>query len=191
MSKLIYGVGTNSGGKYKATVDGKKTKAYVAWFNMLQRAYCPKYQAKQPTYTCCSVDEAFHDFQDFAEWFEGHEYSYHGYELDKDLLVAGNKIYSPDYCVFVPSQLNTLLIDRAAERGEYPQGVGFVKTRGRFRSRLNINGKRKHLGYFDTPQEAYQVYKTAKESYVKTKALEWQDRIANNVFEALMNWKLS
>ena len=54
-----------------------------------------------------------------------------------------------------------------------------------------INGKNKHLGYFDTPQEAYQVYKTAKEAHVKEKALEWQDRIADNAFQALMNWKLS
>lgn len=191
MSKLILGVGFNSGGKYKATIDGKKAKSYATWQNMLYRAYCPKYQARQPTYIGCSVDGEWHDFQDFADWFSNHKYSDYGYELDKDLLLPGNKIYTPNRCVFVPSQLNNLLLDRDAARGQYKQGVDFNKRRNKFRAQMSLNGKKQHIGYFDTPQEARQVYKTVKEAYVKEKALEWQDRIADNVFQALMDWQLT
>ncbi len=191
MSKLMYGKGTNSKGKHKVSVKGVHTPAYKTWRNMLQRAYCPKTHAKQPTYIGCSIDGEWHDFQDFAEWFENHEYSNHGYHLDKDLLIPGNKIYTPDRCVFVPSQLNNLLLDSGASRGQYPQGIRFYKNTNRFRASININGKKQHLGYFDCPNEAYTVYRKAKEANVKRMALEWQDRIAIDVFQALMNWQLT
>lgn len=191
MSTLILGVGTNSGGRYKTAIDGKITQSYATWQNMLSRAYCPKVKAQRPTYISCSVVEEWLEYQEFAEWFENHEYSNHGYQLDKDLLLPDNKIYAPDRCVFVPSQLNNLLLDRGAARGQYPQGVNFYKDTNRFVARVKVDGKQQHLGYFDTPQEARQAYKVAKEANVKRMALEWQDRIADNVFQALMNWRLT
>ena len=127
MSKLIYGVATNSGGKYKSRVDVKMAKPYVTWKNMLQRAYCQKYQAKQPTYIGCSVSDEWLDYQVFAEWFCEQEYSDIGYDLDKDLLVAGNKVYSPEACSFIPRELNSILTDCKAARTNLPQGVSFDK----------------------------------------------------------------
>ena len=62
---------------------------------------------------------------------------------------------------------------------------------GKYFASMKVHGKKQHLGYFDCPQEAYQVYKTAKEANVKRMALEWQDRIADDVFQALMQWSLS
>lgn len=191
MSKLILGVATNSGGKYKSKIGGKRAEAYTTWYSMLQRSYYPKLHASRPTYIGCSVSDQWLEYQDFAEWFEAHEYSNHGYELDKDLLLPGNKIYTPDRCAFVPSQLNSLLTDHGATRGQYPQGVSLNKNTNNFRARITIDGKQRCLGCFDTELDAYLAYKEAKEANVKRMALEWQDRIANNVFEALMNWKLS
>lgn len=190
MQKLFYGVGTNSKGKHKAGVDGKITKSYNAWRNMLQRAYCPKYQAGKPTYIGCSVADKWLEYQEFAEWFENHDYSDYGYQLDKDLLTPGNKIYAPDRCVFVPRQLNTLLTDSGAIRGQYPQGVSFHKRCNKFTASININSKNKGLGYFDTEIEAYNAYKEAKERHVKNTALKWANSIQWEVFKALMLWEL-
>lgn len=188
--KLIFGVGTNSRGKHKATIDGKITKSYGTWHGMLRRAYCPKRHASRPTYIGCSVTDEWLEYQEFAEWFSNHEYSNHGYELDKDLLIPGNKIYAPDRCVFVPQQLNSLLLDSGATRGQYKQGVCFYKRADKFVTSIRINGKLKGLGRFDTEIEAYNAYKEAKEAHVKHMANLWQDRIADNVFQALMNWQL-
>lgn len=188
MSKLILGVGTNSRGKYKSR--GKMAKAHTAWYNMLQRTYCSKLHAKYPTYIGCSVAEEWLEYQNFAEWFENHEYSNCDYHFDKDLLVPGNKVYAPDRCAFVPRQLNNLLLDSGAARGQYKQGVIFYKNGNRFRARIRIDGKLKGLGYFDTEQEAYQAYKTAKEARVKDMANRWRDDIADEVYRALINWEL-
>ena len=188
--KLIYGIAYNSKGKHKAAENGKITNAYDTWRAMMRRCYDVKAQEKHPTYLDCSVDERFHDFQDFADWFYDNPYSNLGYHLDKDLLFPSNKIYSPETCCFVPQELNSLLTDHRSARGDLPQGVCLHKSSGKFRARVGVDGKRRSLGCFDCPNEAYQTYKSAKERYVKNKALEWANRIEWNVFVALMNWTL-
>ena len=190
MSKLFYGVAYNSKGKHKARENGKRTKSYQTWRDMIRRCYDPKMLKESPTYVGCSVDERWHDFQDFAEWLYDNPYSNLGYHLDKDLLFPNNKIYSPETCCFVPQELNSLLTDRRSARGDLPQGVDFNKASGRFRARVRNNGKSKLLGYFDCPNKAYQAYKLAKERYVKNTALAWANRVDWDVFLALMNWTL-
>jgi hypothetical protein len=44
-------------------------------------------------------------------------------------------------------------------------GVSFFKGTNRFYSYIQVNGKKMHLGYFDTPDEAHQVYLQAKRKY--------------------------
>lgn len=190
MKKLILGVATNSGGHYKTEIDGKTPKSYNTWKSMLRRVYCPKLHVVRPTYIGCSVAEEWLEYQNFAEWFENHEYSNCGYQLDKDLLIPGNKIYAPDLCVFVPLQLNNLLLDSKATRGQYKQGVSFYKNTNKFMAQIKIDGKNNNLGYFDTELEAYFAYKKAKEQYVKDSANLWRNNIADEVYHALMNWQL-
>lgn len=191
MNKSTYGVGYNSRRKHKTGVDGKTTSTYRAWHNMLRRCYDQDYQEKSPTYIGCTVSEQWHDFQDFADWFHSYHCRETNYQLDKDLLIPNNKIYSPSTCCFVPRELNSILTDGAAVRGVYPQGVCFDRSAGGYSARLRINGKSKYLGNFECPDEAYQAYKLAKEVYVKEKAIEWRDRIDERVFNALMNWSLA
>ena len=187
---LIYGVGRNSRRNHKSRMGNKKTKAYAAWHCALQRCYDPKFHERSPTYIGCSVDKRWHDFQDFADWFYGHEYGDLGYALDKDLLLPDNKIYSPETCCLVPTEINNLLLDNQKARGELPQGVDFHKKRGLYRVKISISGKSKTLGFFNCPNEAHQVYKEAKERHVKNTALSWADRIEHDVFVALINWTL-
>lgn len=190
MSKSFYGVAYNSKGKHKARINGTNTSAYTAWHSMIARCYCAKLHARKPTYADCTIDDRWLDFQDFADWYYSHPYRELGYELDKDLLFPNNKIYSPETCCFVPQELNKLLLSHASARGVCPQGVYYHKPTGKYLARMKYNGKSRHLGLFGCPQEAHQAYKKTKEAYVKEKALEWQDQIADNMFQALMNWTL-
>lgn len=101
----VYGVGYLGDGPYSASLIGKYTKVYYTWRAMLQRCYCSMYQENKPTYEGCTVADEWHNFQNFAKWFEDNYIE--GYELDKDLKVEGNKIYSPEACMFVSKQHNT------------------------------------------------------------------------------------
>ena len=114
-----------------------------------------------------------------------------GWELDKDILQKGNKLYSKDTCCFVPHEINMLLTKRDNARGEYPIGVCFHKASGKFMAYLTINGKMKFLGRFTTPEEAFQAYKLAKEAYIKAVAEKWKHLLDNRVFQALMVYEVA
>lgn len=108
-----------------------------------------------------------------------------GWHLDKDILVKGNKVYSPETCRFVPPELNSLLVNSRATRGEFPVGVYYDVSRSKFQSYIRMHGKRKHLGRFVTPEEAFQAYKQAKEDYIKEVAELYKDQIDIRVFMKL------
>ena len=180
--KLVYGVGVKGDGVAK--VNGKNTKAYKTWQHMLERCYDPKKLSKQPTYIGCSVCSEWLFFPTFQKWFD--ENHVDGFQLDKDLLVSGNKIYGSDTCVFVPPAINSLFTDHGRARGEYPIGVTFEKQRGKFKANLRVDGTLKHLGYFGTEDEAHRTYLIAKKENVIRMAEVWKDKIPSKLYEALI-----
>lgn len=114
--------------------------------------------------------------------------------LDKDILVKGNKIYSPETCVFVPERINTLFIKKDNDRGVIPVGVRRVGNK--YRARCNYiaidnKNKRKELGTFDTPEDAfYKGYKLFKEDYIKEMAERYKDKIPENIYKALYRYEV-
>lgn len=167
--KLVHGIGINDADyAVQPTVNGKQIKCpfYERWKEMLKRGYDPKYHKKNPTYIGVTVCEEWHYFMNFRKWMK--KQNWEGLELDKDILYPNNKIYSPEMCVFVSTELNNLLTNSAAARGEYPQGVCLAKYCQKFRATINIHGKQTHIGYYNTSQEAYQAYLNAKISHIKT-----------------------
>ncbi|ATW62060.1 hypothetical protein [Dickeya phage Coodle] len=159
MGKLIYGVGFND---MDSTISKLRfgSKAYDAWRNMLQRCYDPKFHLRYTTYLNCSVCKEWFSFKNFYSWFvlnyiEGHQ-------LDKDILVPGNKEYSPDKCVFIPHWLNSFTTNKVNRRGKYPIGVSAY--RGGYVSHCNnpFNGNQEHLGCFVSAEEAYQSWLNKK-----------------------------
>jgi len=187
---LVCGVGVNDwAGRIK--VGGKAIWEYKLWQNMLERCFSEKYKQNQPTYegvTCSKEWISMTKFIEDVSQMKGFGLS--GWELDKDILVKGNKLYSKDTCCFVPLEVNMLLVKRDNARGEFPVGVCFHKYAGKFMARLTINGKVKHLGLFNTAEEAFQVYKLAKEANIKVVAQKWQHLLDERVFQALMTYEV-
>lgn len=105
MSPSVCGVGFMGKGVFKSIARGVVTKEYKTWINMLNRCYDPMYQARCPTYVGCSVCAEWHNFQNFAEWMSTQDHE--GKQLDKDIKVEGNKVYSPDTCTFATPADNT------------------------------------------------------------------------------------
>jgi len=185
----VFGVGYFGQGKYTAKIKGKHTKAYTVWHGMIERGYCIKLKEKRPTYKNVTVCKEWHNFQNFAEWYEENWKSHMtGWHLDKDILVRGNKVYSPTTCRFVPPIINTLLISCLSKRGEYP--IGVYKAAKKFICRVHINGKRIRFGVFNSPEEAFYVYKCIKEKEIKRMASIWKETLDLEIYESLYNWEI-
>lgn len=183
----IYGVGVND---YEGAIrsNGVLLYAYGCWQKMIERCYREGYFIKAPTYKGCSVCDEWHYFSNFKKWFD--ENYVDGYALDKDILVKGNKVYSPQTCCFVPTEINTLLVKKNATRGKYPIGVSM--NYGKYRAQIKKYGKAVVIGTFDTPEEAFKAYKQAKEAHIQEVATQYfnEGKITEKVYNALMNYKV-
>jgi hypothetical protein len=165
--KPVYGIGTNDADYLtKIERNGKRYMCpfYTKWKGMLERGYCPKLHKQQPTYADCSVAEEWHLFSTFKDWMRSQNGL--GLELDKDILLIGNRIYSPETCCFVTRQINGLLNDHAAARGESPPGVCWDKKASKYRAQIRIHGKKTFIGLFTTVEAAEQAYNAAKKAYI-------------------------
>ena len=184
----MYKVGYNSKSKGYTT----KTPCHRAWYNMLKRSYREAYHSEEPAYSKCSVCEEWLDYQNFAEWYQENIYTVKGecVCIDKDLLIKGNKIYSPTTCVFLPETLNKLLIGTSVSKGEYPVGVSYHKHNNKFVSYISTPTGRRFLGYFDTPDKAATVYKTEKESLIRSMADKYKEVLPPLVYNQLMEYKI-
>ena len=94
LSPMVIGVGYMGDGTHKPTLNGKHTKPYKTWVGMIERCYCTKRLLRFPTYSDCTVCDEWHNFQNFAIWFDDNYIE--GYHLDKDVKIKGNRVYSPD-----------------------------------------------------------------------------------------------
>lgn len=186
----VHGVGYVGQGNYSKTTD---EDVYNTWTNMLMRCYDMKYQLRQPTYIGCEVYSEWHCFQNFAEWYYDNYYEIpeQTMALDKDALCKGNRIYSPDTCVFVPQCINNLFVKRDRDRGNLPLGVSFHKQRSKYRARCHDgSGHEIHLGLYNTPEEAFDVYKQYKEQLIKDVADEYRDLIPEVLYNAMINYEV-
>ena len=108
----VCGVGCLGEGPHRSMVSYRATKPYVHWLAMMHRCYLPAAQARKPSYVGCVVAPEWHNFQNFAQWFET-TYPGGDYQLDKDTLVAGNRVYGPTTCVWLTPSDNSAAANRS------------------------------------------------------------------------------
>lgn len=200
--KKVYGVGINDADytiKVNETlgyVDGKQIQRvvwtcpfYKRWVDMLKRCYNSYDLTKNPTYMGCSVCYDWLTFSNFRKWMSSQDWE--GKQLDKDILVRGNKVYSPETCVFLPSEVNSFIVETRQSVENWPTGVDFKQSVGKFRARCKeVAGKSKHLGYYDTPEEAHEAWK--KEKIIQAKLLaskQTDERVAKALIDRYENFK--
>lgn len=174
-------------------MNGKHTDYYAKWNGMFRRCYSPKSLNNHPTYIGCSVSLEWHTLSTFKDWYYSQpNYGKSDIQLDKDILVKGNKIYGPLYCRLVPQRINLLLIDSRAARGAFPVGVYFHKASGKYKALCNDGTKKKYLGCFVDPDSAFTVYKNYKEQLIKYVADDYysQNLIGTDIHNALINWTI-
>ena len=204
VKKLVYGVGINDADyvvqKWDIIiVNGKQKKKliwfcpyYRAWTSMLKRCYSIKTQNNQPTYIGCTVTDEWLTFTVFKNWMMTQDWEDN--QLDKDLLFEGNKVYSPETCVFVSGMVNTFTTDRGNDRGEFLIGVCWDKGKSKFKSQCGnpFTKKKEYLGLFDCEQEAHQAWLTRKlELACELAATQTDERVAEALIDRYLNYKTS
>ncbi len=131
---------------------------YERWFGILKRCFGSNRLTKYPSYKDCTICEEWLTFSNFKRWMETQDWE--GNHLDKDILFEGNKLYSPETCVFVSRAINNFVNTNTAQNKErlLPLGVYWHVRVGKFAASCGA----KFLGYFEDPDaasNAYRVYK--------------------------------
>lgn len=180
--KKIYGVGIMD------VPSGTSDKAWIYWKGMLWRCYDSSCKQRDTVYRGCTVCEEWLRFSNFKNWFyEESNYS-EGYHLDKDILVQGNRLYSPETCCFVPQKLNKAVMLSRNKKSHLPIGVTYNKISHKYAAG-NPLGKRR---YFETANEAHEFYKKQKVLYVQKLAKEYykENKISGKIYNSLLNFKI-
>lgn len=190
----VCGVGM-IGDKYPSKTNDNLLREYDAWKSMLNRCYNVKYKEKYPTYqsvTCC---EEWLLYENFYEWLHSQEnfdkwVNQERWSVDKDILVKGNKIYSPETCCLVSMDINQLFSRHKSDKKMLP--IGVKKVGVVFQALCYCNGKENYIGTYKTIEEAFLAYKTYKEDLIKRVAQEEYDKgnITKRCYEAMLNYKV-
>ena len=168
----------------------KDLKSYSLWRGMMKRSESFEYKTAKPTYKDCSMSENFKDFNYFHDWcLQQRGYGLANFELDKDILIKGNKHYSEDTCCLVPKQINMLFIFPSDKKSNLPLGVYYNKSNGYYVSCVpTCDGKL--VKYSKTPEEAFLKYKEDKENHIKSMANKFKDSISDKVYERLIGYEI-
>jgi len=181
LAKSVYGVGFVGIGPHKPTLKGVKNPAYTYWHAMMTRCY----GISLSNYDDCSVDTKWHNFQNFADWYETYTFKKDGFQLDKDLKIKGNRVYSEDACSFVPRAINALF---SVKPTQTDTGTHFRKDCGKYTAQINFQGEFIFLGYHETCEQAVLAYKTGKSLIANKLANEYKHEIDPDVYKSLSNW---
>lgn len=178
-------------GRAKGTENGKVKKSYRTWHSMINRCYNKKFHNIEKTYKDCSVCDEWLCYENFEKWYNKNYYEIdrEKMNLDKDIIIKGNKVYSPDTCCFVPQRINKLFIKNDKIRGDLPIGVSHNRSRHNYLVQCCTKTNRTKK-YFKDKNKAFLFYKNTKEKYIKEVADEYKDKIPQKLYEAMYNWKV-
>lgn len=178
----LFGIGINDANYLTSPyIDGKQIRCpiYAMWARMFERAYCSKKHAKFPSYIGCTVDERWHSFMSFREWVLAQPH-WEGLELDKDLLFPGNKVYSPDTCLFVSIAVNAFLTHKKKTGSLTPVGIT-QRPSGKYRVEIQDgNGSRWRSTVIADLDSAINVYNQKKLEFAQDLAsVQTDPRVAS------------
>lgn len=185
-TKSIYGIEIND-----STLSSDKS-VIDKWRQMLFRCYSGEYAKEHPTYIGCTVCDEWLKFSNFERWVvEQGVRNVKKYDLDKDLFsYGGEKIYSPSTCCLLPHRLNSLLVVTTSKKSGLPRGV-YRRESGKYRIILSFSTIKTYAQY-QTADEAFEAYKTAKEKHIRELASEFYAKhsISKRVYDALMKFEV-
>jgi len=171
LRKPVYGVGINDVMIPYFT----STRTWKTWSGIIRRTdnRDPKWinEQNKTSYIGCTLDSRWYKLSAFKEWIEQWD-DFENKEVDKDILIPGNKIYGPDTCLMVRPIVNSWF--KPTVVGDLPRGVCWNpawkrgKSPNPYRAQITpIGGKRTGLGVYGTIEEASAVFEKARKEQIK------------------------
>jgi hypothetical protein len=198
--RSVYNVGYLGIGPYKSTINYDTTKQYETWSGMMHRCYDILTLMRSPSYSKVIVDPIWHNYQNFALWFDNNYYELPNNEklsLDKDLIpsIIGmhNKIYSPNTSCLLPININIAMHLGTKDKAySTPTGVRYIPSRVKpYLAMLDLTNEARFLGYYTTKEEAFDAYKTEKQNYIYYLAEKYKYIIPDYIYQLLMQYKIN
>lgn len=162
---------------------------YTRWRGVIDRCNPVKQIGRDACYKGCSISEEWKDFQNFAQWCEDNNLC-GGMDIDKDVLIKGNKVYSSETCLVIPSEINTRAGFNKPLRKEL-MGTQKVATKNGFRYRARFGGgstAKKELGTFDTELEAHKAWANYKKSILEPLIEQYKYAMTDRAYKALKDY---
>lgn len=159
----------------------------VIYNNMIARCYQESYKKNNPSYDGCTVcPEWLDDKETFFEWVAENFYIIPGEQIDleKDILIHGNKMYSPEACCFAPHRINVYFENLTRESI-------YSETTGKYRMDIMIDGETTCIGFFDTEEAAKLAYIRHKEAAILTLANKYKGKIPDILYQAMVNYRIT
>ena len=183
-NKLVCDVGVNDASYIvQPVVNGKQIvcQIYRQWHNMINRCYNAIKLNKDQRYIEVTVCHEWLTFSNFKKWMELQDWE--GNQLDKDIVIEGSKIYSPETCAFIDKATNTLFGYHEKGRGDYPLGVCSTRGEEIFRARCsNGNDCTINLGHYTSQLDAHHEYLKYKIKVIeKVAAKQSDERVINGL----------
>lgn len=163
------------------------TRGSVLWKSVVARTNKDgTHRKSRPTYeNCRNLFETYNTFVDWCNMQYGYmhkEDSGRYWSLDKDLLVPGNKDYSPETCLFMPNKVNSIFSGKKKDNG-LPLGVSKLQhDRPGFKYKCG-SGSTEIWGKHPTPQGAHMGWQAAKIAELET--LLKEDVLGKQIHELL------
>lgn len=155
----VFDIGFIGDGEHKAN-----TAAYRKWSGMISRCY-NELNKSYKSYSDCTIDDEWFNYQNFASWFYDQD-APNDFELDKDTLIDGNRVYSPETCLLISKSDN--IKAKVASNDNNKHGYAGVymttyKDAKYFAAKITINGKRVNIsGGFRTAKDAHEALQLRK-----------------------------
>lgn len=159
-------------------------RGFFIWRDMIRRTSQGD-RKNSRAYQDVSVCDEWHDFENFSKWYVGYQGKKEGFQLDKDLLGKGARIYSPDTCCFLPTSINKMLVSRRSDSKCHP---GVYRQRDRFLARVRHKGSQINVGSFSSAEEAYAAYLKKKVEILQLEAVRFMSVLPSHVLQALMDY---